>query len=478
MDKFYITTPIYYVNDKPHIGSAYPTIAADVLARFYRSAGAAVHFLTGTDEHGSKIERAAAAAGKTPREFADEIAAKFASAWKILEISNDDFIRTTESRHEEAVAEWLGVLKGSGKVYEGEYQGLYCVGHEEFIKESDLNEKGLCPEHLTKPELLKEKNWFFKLSDYGQILTEKIEGGDFQIEPQSRENEVLSFINQGLEDIAISRPNVKWGIPLPWDKDQTVYVWVEALFNYISALGYPDGEDYKKYWPADLHVVGKNIIKFHCIIWPALLLASKLPLPKKVFAHGFINVDKQKISKSLGNAVDPLELAEKYGTDTVRYFLLREIPFGQDGDFSVKKLAARYEGDLANGLGNLFSRLATLIAQNLDGDAPEVVASPKDLSDVNTLIQELKFHETLARIWEEIAWANKYIDETKPWELAKKDPKLFGEVIASLVALLSEIALKLAPFMPETAEKIRSALSAEKITKPEPLFPRLNAQAN
>ncbi|MBI4049834.1 MAG: methionine--tRNA ligase [Candidatus Doudnabacteria bacterium] len=465
MDKFYITTPIYYVNDKPHIGSAYPTIAADVLARFYRAAGVPTFFLAGTAEHGTKIENSAKQAGKNIQEFVDENSAKFSLAWDILEISNDDFIRTTEDRHEQAVVSFFEKLKASGKVYEGEYEGLYCVGHESFVKEGDLV-GGLCPDHKTKPERVKEKNWFFKLSDYTGILKSKIESGEFAIEPESRRNEILSFIAQGLEDIAISRQNVRWAIPLPWDKSQTIYVWLDELYNYVSAGG--------KNWPADLHIVGKDIIKFHCIIWPALLEAVGLPWPRKVFAHGFFTIDGQKISKTLGNAIDPVELAQKYGADAVRYFLLREIPFGQDGDFSIKKLEARYEGDLANGLGNLFSRLATLVAQNLAGKIPDIVESPKDLSAVDKLTQDLKFHEALARIWEQIAWANKYIDETKPWELVKKDPKLFAEVISSLAALLCEIALKLAPYLPETAEQIRSALSAEKIVKPEPLFPRFN----
>lgn len=472
-DKFYITTPIYYVNDKPHIGSAYPTIAADVLARFHRLAGVQTFFLAGTDEHGSKIEQAAKKAGKTPEDFTQENSAKFSAAWDKLDIATDDFIRTTEVRHKKAVAIFLDVLKKSGKIYEGEYEGLYCVGHEAFIKESDLDSEGNCPDHKTKPDKLKEKNWFFKLSGYQGILESKINSRELIIEPNIRRNEVLSFVKSGLEDIAISRPNVKWGIPLPWDSSQTVYVWVEALFNYVSALGYPDGEDYKKFWPADVQIIGKDIIRFHAVIWPALLTAAGIAWPRKIFAHGFFTINGQKISKSLGNVIDPNDLVAKYGADVVRYFLLREIPFGQDGDFSEDKLKIRYEADLANGLGNLFSRLLTLIAQNLDGEIPEVVRSPKELGDIDKLVTELKFHEALIRVWEEIAWANKYIDETKPWEAAKKDPKLFKEVISNLAALLAEIAKKLAPFMPETAEKIRSALEAEKITKPEPLFPRL-----
>ena len=474
MDKFYVTTPIYYVNDKPHIGSAYTTIAADVLARFYRYAGVPTFFLTGTDEHGSKIERAAKAAGQNPEDFTREMAAKYSFAWNTLGIAPDDFIRTTEERHKSAVNKFLEQLKDTGKIYEGEYEGLYCVGHEAFIKESDLSKDGLCPDHKTKPEKLKEKNWFFRLSDFRGVITDSIEQGEFVIEPVSRRNEILAFLNAGLEDIAISRPNVKWGIPLPWDESQTVYVWVEALCNYITALGYPDGEKFKQFWPADVQLIGKDIIRFHCVIWPALLQAVRLPWPKKVFAHGFFTINGQKISKSLGNVIDPNDLVAQYGSDAVRYFLLREIPFGQDGDFSLEKLKARYEGDLANGLGNLFSRVTTLIANNLDGLIPDIVRSPKDLDDVDKLTANFQFHEALARIWEEVAWANKYIDETKPWEAAKKNPELFREVISSLAGLLQEIAKKLAPFMPETAETIRTALSQDKIEKAKPLFPRLD----
>ena len=475
MEKFYITTPIYYVNDKPHVGSAYTTIAADVLARFYRLGGIQTYFLAGTAEHGTKLAQAAEKAGKDTQDFVDENSEKFKSAWQTLEITPDDFIRTTEPRHERAVMEFFAKLKASGKVYEGEYEGLYCVGHEAFLSSDELDDKGRCPDHLTKPELVKEKNWFFKLSDYQDFLLQKIESHEFEIAPESRRNEILSFIKQGLSDITISRQHVKWAFPLPWDKNQTIYVWLDELFNYCSALGYPNGEKFKKFWPADLHLVGKDIIKFHCVIWPALLEAIGLPLPKKVFAHGFFTVDGQKISKTLGNVIDPVELAQKYGVDAVRYFLLREIPFGQDGDFSVKKLEARYQGDLADGLGNLVSRVTNLIETKLEGIVPDIVASPKDLGEVGKFISEYHFHDALARIWEEISWANKYINDTKLWEQHEKNPQLFGEVISSLAALLLDIAQKLSPFMPQTAEKIKQSLHAEKVTKIEPLFPRLTA---
>jgi methionyl-tRNA synthetase len=471
--KFYITTPIYYVNDKPHIGSAYTTIAADVLARLHRQLGEDVFFLTGTAEHGDKIAASADKAGKEIQEFVDEYSAKFSLAWDTLNIAPDDFIRTTEPRHAEAVKKFFTKLKESGKVYEGEYVGLYCVGHEAFIKESELVD-GLCPDHKTKPETVKEKNWFFKLSDYAEILTEKIESGELTIRPNSRRNEILSFIKQGLEDISISRPKAKFALPLPWDESQRIYVWMDELFNYCTAVGYDsDRERFDHYWPVDVHLVGKDIIKFHCIIWPALLLAIGEKVPQTVFAHGFFTVNGQKMSKTLGNVIDPVELAQKYGPDAVRYFLLREVPFGQDGDVSEEKLKARYNGDLANGLGNLFSRTTNMIEKYLDGDIPEFVASPKDLTEAWEAFNSLNFSEGLVKIWEEIAWANQLIDKAKPWELVKEHPDKVRELLLNLAALLYDIGQKLAPILPDTANKIRQVLESGDIKKPESLFQKM-----
>lgn len=471
-EKFYVTTPIYYVNDKPHIGSAYTTIAADVLARLHRQLGKDVHFLVGTAEHGDKIAGSAEKAGQDVQAFVDEMAAKFSFAWDQLAIAPDDFIRTTEPRHAEAVRLFFLKLKDSGKVYEADYEGLYCVGCESFKKENELV-NGLCPLHNKKPEVVKERNWFFKLSDYAGTLKERIEENDIVIAPATRRNEILSFIKQGLEDISISRPRAKFSLPLPWDESQRIYVWIEELFNYCSALGFPDQENFKKYWPADLQLMGKDIIKFHCIIWPALLLAIGEQPPKKIFAHGFFTVDGQKISKTLGNVIDPLDWVEKYGADAVRYFLLREVPFGQDGDVSEEKIKIRYTADLANGLGNLFSRLTNMVEQYLDGDVGDFIASPKDLSDATVRFIDLDFAGGLTRIWEEVAWANQLIDKAKPWELQKTEPAKVKELLVNLTALLYDIALKLSPVMPETANKIRSHLEAEKIVKAEPLFVKL-----
>jgi len=501
MNKFYITTPIYYVNAQPHIGSAYTTIAADVLARYYRAQNYDVHFLTGTAEHGTKMATAAKAAGQTPQEFVDTNSRLFKTAWDKLGIKYDDFIRTTETRHESAVKKFFLKLQKSGKVYEDEYQGLYCVGHEAFIKESELDDQGNCPDHARPPEKIKEKNWFFKLSDYADLLKTKITSGEFQIEPPSRRHEVLSFIEQGLEDISISRPHVEWAIPLPWDTSQTIYVWLDELFNYCSAIGYgSDQEKFNTYWPADLHLIGKDIIKFHCVIWPALLEAIGEPWPKKIFAHGFFTVDGQKISKSLGNAIDPLDIANEYGIDTLRYFMLRDIPFGSDGDFSHARLKARYNADLANGLGNLVSRTLNMIEQysispltkgGLRGVKELDSQHPIDnlQSKIDTHIQNLAFDKALAAIWNIISQADELIEETKPWELVKSAGKTPGvnaktpgvdearvkleQVLSQLYQSLVAINEHLAPFLPDTHAKLTDLLAARPIKKPvNPLFAR------
>jgi len=471
--KFYITTPIYYTNQAPHVGTAYTTIAADVLARYHRQKGDDVLFLTGTDEHGEKIAQAAKKAGKSPQEFVDGIAEEFKKSWKALNISNDDFIRTTDEKHKRGVEKFLLKLKESGKVYQDEYKGLYCTGCEKFITKKELVD-GKCPDHQKEPELISETNYFFKLKDFLPQVKKLIEDDKILIEPQERKKEVLSLIDQDLGNFSISRQNVEWGIPLPFDKKQNIYVWVEALQNYVTAIGYEDNkEKFNQYWPADLHLVGKDIIKFHAIFWPALLLAVGLKLPKKIFVHGFFTIDGQKMSKTLGNVIDPIYLADKYGVDSLRYFLLREIAFGQDGDFSIRRLEERYNADLANGLGNLVSRVLTLASKiNIIGKQGELT---KKIEPVRKKYQEalaqIKFNEALESVWQLIGFCDEYIEKNKPWELVKNDQKKAGEILSELLISLKEISSLLEPFLPDTAEKIMSQLKDNK--KGKSLFPRL-----
>lgn len=480
MKKFYVTTPIYYVNAKPHIGSAYTTIAADVIARYHRQKGDDVFFLTGTAEHGTKMANYAAEAGKDPRDFVDANSALFKEAWRNLNISHDHFVRTTDPNHEEAVKEFFVSLQKSGKIYAGEYAGLYCVGHEAFIKESELDEQGLCADHKTAPQKIKEKNWFFKLSEYALTLKKLIASDVLVIRPPGRKKEVLSFIEQGLEDISISRQNVEWAIPLPWDETQTIYVWLDELFNYCSAIGYGQDEaTFKRYWPADLHLIGKDIIKFHAVIWPALLLAVGLPLPKQIFAHGYFTVNGQKMSKSLGNVIDPVAVAAEYGVDALRYFILRDIPFGSDGDVSLDRLKERYNADLANGLGNLVSRALTMIEQFApDFNPAEKQELPPEISStlasVDGYIENLALDKALTAMWEAMRWADGLIEETKPWELAKRgDTEEVEKTLSDVYSVLVAVNTKLAPFMPATSEKLALLLSSRPLKKPtEPLFKR------
>jgi methionyl-tRNA synthetase len=467
MDKYYITTAIDYINGKPHVGHSLEKVAADVLARFYANKIGRnnVRLVTGTDEHGAKIAEFAKKENLDPQTFADRNSGYFEFAWDQLNIQYDRFIRTTDDDHITTVQQLVAKIKENGHLYQGEYEGLYCIGHEAFLTDKDLVD-GVCPDHQTKPELVKEKNWFLKISEFTDQIKTVIETDELLIWPDARKKEVLSLLEQGFNDIAISRPNVKWGIPLPWDEDQTIYVWVDALINYYSAAG--------NHWPADAHVIGKDILKFHAIIWPAMLLAAGLPLPKTILTHGFLTIDNKKISKSLGNVIDPNDWVAKYGSDAVRYFLMREVPFSEDGDLSEEKLRVRYEGDLANGLGNLVSRITNLVEKNLGGVFPEGTkgfVAPSD--EISPLIEQYKFHEALAMIWQYVAWANKAVDENKLWELAKTDLSKFTEVSKQVIDVLEIIAKSLAPFMPETSEKILQAVTAEKIVKSEPLFPRV-----
>lgn len=468
MNKFYITTAIDYINGKPHIGHSYEKVAADVLARFHRAKGDRVRFLTGTDEHGAKIEQYAKENNTTPEEFADAAAAGFKLAWDNLDISYDRFIRTIDEDHIKIVEELVTKIKDNGFLYEADYEGLYCVGHEAFITEKDLVD-GLCPEHKKAPEVIKEKNWFFKVSEFTDQIKQKIESNELEIYPAHSRKEILSMLEEGFNDIAATRPNVKWGIAVPWDKEQTIYVWVDALINYYSGA---DG-----FWPADVHVIGPDIAKFHCIIWPALLLAAGLELPKKIAVHGFLTLNHEKISKSTGNIIDPNDWVAKYGADAVRYFLLREVPFDSHGDISEEKLRARYEGDLANGLGNLLSRVTNLIEKNLDGKVDRSLAEDHQTETLQSAddYERFAFHDALSKIWQDVALANKIVDEYKLWELAKTDIGEFEKHCATVLKLLERIAWHVLPVMPRTSQKILDAIGAEKITKAEPLFPRIEA---
>jgi len=481
MKKFYITTSIAYTNDFPHIGFASECIQADVLARYHCLLDEEVFFLTGTDEHGEKIAKAATQEKKEPKEFVNKISAKYRELKKILNLSNDDFIRTTDKkRHWPAVKKvWLK-LRENGDIYKKKYKGLYCVGCEAFILEKDLVD-GKCPNHQKKPEIVEEENYFFKLSKYSREIEEIIEKGKIKIIPETKKNEILSFIEQGVEDISCSRlkEKLEWGIPVPDDNTQTVYVWLEAIVNYLSALGYAEESDkFKKYWPADVHCVGKDIFRFHSLLWPAILLSLNLRLPKTIFVHGFITVGGQKMSKSLGNVIDPFELVKKYGTDAVRYFLLREIPPTEDGDFTYEKFEKRYNADLASGLGNLVARVITMAKQLTTYNLQLTTRNSKLKKEINKTwedykkaLDEFKFSEALIAIWNLIGFCDRYIEKERPWDNKNEKLKIKNQkVICELLFILDNIAELLKAFLPETSEKILEQL---KTKKSEVLFPRI-----
>lgn len=464
-NKFYITTPIYYVNDIPHIGHAYTTIATDVLARFKaKEIGPEnVFFLTGTDEHGAKIAEAAAKQGKTPQVFVDELSPKFQQAWDKLNIGYSEFFRTTNKDHSREVQNLVQLLIDKGFVEKRQYQGLYCVGCERYYAENELVEN-CCPDH--KKPLIKqsEENYFFLLSKLQSALLEKIQSGEFKIEPEARRNEIIGKIKQGLEDVSISRAAVEWGIPFPGDDKQTIYVWIDALLNYYTASKIYHRENF---WPADIHLMAKDILWFHAVIWPCVLMAAEISLPKRLFAHGFFTINNQKMSKTLGNVLDPNILVDKFGADTLRYALLCEFPFGEDGDISEEKIANHYRNDLANGLGNLLQRTIAMINRY---QVKPIIGQGEKI-EIEKDIMTMNFKGALSKIWQVVSAANSLIDEKKPWELAKNNSADLEKVLSQIYNMIFSVSDALEPFMPETAQKIKNQLEA---LQPEPLFPRID----
>jgi methionyl-tRNA synthetase len=471
-DTFYITTPIYYVNDVPHIGHAYTTIAADALARYNRMRGKKVFFLTGTDEHGEKVQKTAAKQGMSPRELADRVVTRFQGLTPALEITNDDFIRTSEPRHYAAVQELFRRSLANGDIYLGEYEGWYCTPCESYWTDLQVVE-GKCPECRRPVERRKEPSYFFRLSKYQGPLLDYYERNPKFIRPESRRNEVVSFVAGGLFDLSLSRTSIDWGIPVPENSGHVVYVWYDALTNYISALGYPDhdGGPFRTFWPADVHLVGKDILRFHAVYWPAFLMSAGLPPPLGVFAHGWWTVEGQKMSKSLGNVVDPYEMVGTYGADAFRYFLLREVPFGLDGDFSRKALVHRINSDLANDLGNLLNRTLGMLGKYFGGVVPVpsphgeedlslVARSREILCEVDGAMGELEISRALSTIWDLVKAGNRYIDSNAPWELARKPERRerLGTVLYNALETARWCTILCSPFVPAAAQKMWEAL--------------------
>lgn len=474
---YYITTPIYYVNDVPHIGHAYTTLACDMLARFKRLDGYDVMFLTGTDEHGQKIERSAEKASVEPQAYCDRVAAKFRELADAMNFSYDQFIRTTEDRHKESVRHLWRILEEKGYIYQDTYAGWYSVRDEAFYAEKELIE-GEGGEKLAPTgapvEWVEEPSFFFKLSAFEDKLIELYDSGQDFVLPKSRLNEVRSFVKGGLEDLSISRSSFTWGVPVPEHDGHVMYVWIDALTNYLTAVGYPDetADTYQKYWPANLHMVGKDILRFHAVYWPAFLLAAELPLPERVFAHGWWTNEGQKISKSLGNVIDPLELIETYGLDPVRFFLLREVPFGNDGDFSRKGFVLTCNANLAKGLGNLAQRTLSMVYKNCNGKIPaplEFTSEDNDiLNSIDGLVAKVRshmdrqeFHLALEAIFAQAAAGDKYISVQEPWKLKKTDPERMNTVLYVLSEVIRQLAILIQPIMPESAGKLLDMLRIE-----------------
>jgi methionyl-tRNA synthetase len=509
-DTFYVTTPIYYPNDVPHIGNAYPTVATDVVARYHRLRGERTFFLTGTDEHGKKVPQAAAEQGLDPQTFVDQMEPKWRAAWELLDIAYDDYIRTTEPRHEAAVTKLLTAVYENGRddIYLGTYEGLYCVSCEAYYTEDELVD-GNCPIHLRPVEAMSEENYFFRLSAYQDRLLEHYERHPEAVEPEQRRNEVISTIKGGLRDFSISRTSFAWGVPLPWDPKHVCYVWFDALTNYITAAGYgTDDERFARMWPADIHFIGKDIIRFHAIYWPAMLMAGDVEPPRQVWAHGFLTVGGEKMSKTRATGIHPKVLVDEFGVDAYRYYFMREIQFGQDGNFSWESMRDRYHADLANGLGNLASRVLAMIGSYFDGTVPEpavqhvgaelerVVRTRSARFDDH--MRSVALSSALAAVWDVVTAANHYLVEWAPWNMAK-DPEKRDELASVLYAsaeVLRILAVLISPVMPRAAERLWSQLGIDRplvdqrlpesaewgglrpgtsVTKGRSLFPRLES---